>query len=331
MAADAGAGHRLRHSQRMNALLDHIDRNLDQTLELASLAERVHFSPFHFHRVFSAWMGETLGDYLRRRRLDVAALMLAAQPHESTVLQIALAVGFGSSEAFSRAFKLRFGQTPSAWRADSPQRWARELAAARERQTRTHRPPPATLSNPDQWQSNPDQAGSPLAGHHAGSSTTEFAMQVKLTQLPPVRVAYMRHIGPYGPGVSRFWQESFLPWLAGQDLGPATCYGIGHDDPSITEPAKCRYDACVAVPPDFQARSPVGLLNLPGGRYAVAQFRGRVQDFSLAWTELLRDWLPASGLQIDSRPVFEQYLPGAQMDPVSGEFSCELCLPIKAG
>ena len=141
----------------MNALLDHIDRNLDQTLELASLAERVHFSPFHFHRVFAAWMGETLGDYLRRRRLDVAALMLAAPPHESTVLQIALAVGFGSSEAFSRAFKLRFAQTPSAWRADSPQRWARELAAARERQTQHT---PAAAGHIEQSGSVAEQSGS---------------------------------------------------------------------------------------------------------------------------------------------------------------------------
>ena len=75
-----------------------------------------HFSAFHFHRLFRAWTGETLGDYLRRRRVETGALRLATQPR-STVLEVALAVGFGSGEAFARAFRQRFGATPSAWRA----------------------------------------------------------------------------------------------------------------------------------------------------------------------------------------------------------------------
>ncbi|WIV97096.1 AraC family transcriptional regulator [Kinneretia aquatilis] len=331
MPSDSSAAHRLRHAQRMNALLDHIDRHLDQTLDLSSLAERMHFSPFHFHRVFAAWMGETLGDYLRRRRLDVAALMLA-QPEPRSVLEVALAVGFGSSEAFARAFKLRFGQTPTAWRQDSPQRWARDLASSREQQTRRHRPPAALQSNLDQWERNLDQADTAHAEDDAGSScfTSESTMQVRLQQLPASRVAYLRHIGPYGLGVHQFWMNTVLPWQQAQGLIGRTCYGIGHDDPHVTKADKCRYDACVEVDADFVPRSPASIQNLPGGRYAVAQFRGTLADFSHAWTELLRAWLPGSGLQIDGRPVFERYPPGAEYDPSTGVFSCELCLPVKA-
>ena len=64
------------YTQRMNRVLDHIDKHLDESLEVAALAAIAHFSPFHFHRVFTAWMGETLGDYLRRRRIEVAAARL---------------------------------------------------------------------------------------------------------------------------------------------------------------------------------------------------------------------------------------------------------------
>lgn len=332
MARDPSAAHRLRHAQRMNALLDHIDRHLDHTLELSSLAEHVHFSPFHFHRVFAAWMGETLGDYLRRRRLDVAALMLA-QPEPRSVLEVALAVGFGSSEAFARAFKLRFGQTPSAWRLDSPLRWARELARSREQQARRHRPPAALLSNQDQLERNLDQADPGPAADDAGSScfTSESQMHISLQQLPPTRVAYLRHIGPYGQSVHEFWMNTVLPWRQAQGLEQRACYGIGHDDPSLAAPEQCRYDACVEVEADFVPRSPASVQTLPGGRYAVARFRGTLADFSHAWTELLRGWLPASGLQIDGRPVFEHYPPNAGYDPQTGIFSCELCLPVKAG
>src|SRR5437879_9050764 len=103
------------YSRRMHGVLEHIDRHLDDSLELASLAEVAHFSPFHFHRLFAAWMGETLGDYLRRRRIEVAAMRLSSQPRLS-VLTAAISVGFGSGEAFTRAFKTRFGCSPTTWR-----------------------------------------------------------------------------------------------------------------------------------------------------------------------------------------------------------------------
>jgi AraC family transcriptional regulator len=47
-----------------------------------------------------------------------------------------------------------------------------------------------------------------------------------------------------------------------------------------------------------------------------------------AWQSLLRDWLPKSGLQLDSRPFFEQYPADGYYDPKSGAFSCNLCIPV---
>ena len=57
---------RTEYSRRINRVLDYIDDHLDEALDLDTLAEVANFSPFHFHRLFAAWMGETLGDYLRR-------------------------------------------------------------------------------------------------------------------------------------------------------------------------------------------------------------------------------------------------------------------------
>ena len=53
---------RAEYTRRMNRVLNYIDRHLDQPLDLRQLAEVANFSPYHFHRVFAAWMGETLGD-----------------------------------------------------------------------------------------------------------------------------------------------------------------------------------------------------------------------------------------------------------------------------
>ena len=306
------------YAQRMNKVLDHIDRHLDQTLELPDLAAVAHFSPFHFHRVFAAWMGETLGDYLRRRRLDSGALRLANNPTAS-VLEVALSVGFGSGEAFARAFKLRFACTPTAWRADTPQRWLEELAAVRRRYADR---------NPDQGEGNPGQAGAGPGGEDGFLFNPEFDMDVTLTTLPPARIAYLRHIGPYGEGVGQFWRDTVMPWLAAAGLQGRPLYGIGRDDAKITAPGKCRYDAGVEVPDDFVARAPAVIDTLPGGRYAVMPFFGTSADMEAAYARLLREWLPASGMQTDGRPIFEYIPVDARSDAQTGAFECQLCLAV---
>lgn len=312
--------HAIEYAQRMNKVLDHIDQHLDAPLDLPTLAEVAHFSAYHFHRVFLAWVGETLGDYLWRRRLEVAAVHLAGNA-QTSILEIALTVGFGSSEAFARAFKRRFGCTPSAWRTGTPQRWADELA--RTRLHHAHR-------NLDQLHRNPDQAGAVGLLEDAGLNNLEFKMDMQVKKLPAVRVAYMRYTGPYGMGVHRFWMETFTPWCRANGLEGAGCYGIGLDDPGVTAPAKCRYDACVEVPADFVAKSPAGIADLPGGLYAVGDFVGTVPEVNLAWTELLRNWLPSSGMQADARPCFEYYPPNAKYDPSTGMMECQIALPVRS-
>ena len=201
----------------MHKVVEHIDRCLDQPLDLVTLAEVAHFSPYHFHRLFAAWMGETLGDYLRRRRVEVAAMRLASQPRLS-VLSAAVSVGFGSGEAFARAFKLRFGCSPTAWRAQN--------------------------RNPDQAQRNRDQAELPRLCKDGISRTVtpETSMNVSLVDRAPAEVAYLRYTGPYGAPIAAFWTNTVAPWMAENALFGHPRYGISHDDPSITDPSRCRYD-----------------------------------------------------------------------------------------
>ncbi|MDB5807442.1 MAG: transcriptional regulator [Betaproteobacteria bacterium] len=304
---------RREYAQRMHRVQEYIDAHLDANLDLATLAEVAHFSAFHFHRLFAAWMGETLGDYLRRRRLEWAAVRLIGQP-DTPVLDIALGVGFGSAEAFARAFKTRFGVSATVFREQQAQQ-------------RIARPDPPN-SNPGQANGNPDQALTNAFEHHGASTNAmEPAMEVKVVDRKPVKIAYMRYIGPYGQPVADFWQQSFAPWMIAHGLMGAARYGIAHDDPAITAPEKCHYDACVEVPADFTV---VGALSttLPAGMYACTPYYGNGADIAVPWQALLRDWLPASGMQLDSRPFLEYYPVGARYDPQTGSFECELCIPV---
>jgi AraC family transcriptional regulator len=294
----------------MHKVVEHIDRHLDQPLTVEALASVAHFSPFHFHRLFSAWMGETFGDYLHRRRVEVAAMRLISQPRVP-VLQIALSVGFGSGEAFTRAFRGRFGCAPSLWRQQEAERRSKQGKAS-------------------QANRKLDQASAVAFSEHETSPQPrqEIIMNVKLIDRQPVTVAYLRHLGAYGEPISRFWQDTYYPWAATNNLLERPRYGISHDDPSITAPEQCRYDACAEVSPDFVVSGNALKATIAGGKYAVLRFKGAVAEVGGAWAALLRDWLPSSGLQLDARSCFEYYPKDAIFDPQTGVFECDICVPV---
>jgi AraC family transcriptional regulator len=162
-------------------------------------------------------------------------------------------------------------------------------------------------------------------------------MEVKIVERAPVAIACLRYVGPYGPAVGRFWAEKYASWAAasGLETGHAR-YGIGHDDPTVCRPDRCRYDACAAISAEFAAGLAAGsvpargafLSTVPGGRYATVAFRGKAAQIGAAWDALLRTGIPASGLRHRAGPSFEYYPPGATVDPATGEFACELWVPV---
>ena len=133
-------------------------------------------------------------------------------------------------------------------------------------------------------------------------------MKVKIEHREPTRVAFMRHVGPYGE-VGETW-DRFLPVLGKEGLlgGDSLFIGICHDDPEVTPPDKIRYDACVTVDEGFQPSGDIGVQIIPGGAYAVTTHFGPYQKLGETYTELLGRWLPRSGYELRATPCFESYL-----------------------
>ena len=111
---------------RMQRVLDHIDQHLDENLGLAVLSNVAAFSPFHFHRQFTATFGVPVHRYVQLARMKRASHRLAYRGADS-VTEIAMDAGYETPDAFARAFRQRFGQSPSAFRK-SPD-WEPWLAA----------------------------------------------------------------------------------------------------------------------------------------------------------------------------------------------------------
>lgn len=100
--------------ERMLRVVDHIQANLEDDIDPEELARIASFSLHHFHRVFRGMTGESVMGFVRRLRLERGAQRLKFS--DESVLQVALKSGYTSHEAFTRAFKSRFGTSPSEYR-----------------------------------------------------------------------------------------------------------------------------------------------------------------------------------------------------------------------
>jgi AraC family transcriptional regulator len=309
---------RREYERRINRVIDHVQAHLGGELTLERLAEVAAFSPFHFHRVFAAITGETLSDFIRRVRLERAAGALISLP-ETSIIEIALRYGFSSAATFARAFKAHFGMSATQWRSGGAQQW-RE--ANRDQSNR----------KPRQAERKNRKASVKRIGHRGATGHEGRAMRVEIREIPRYRIAYMRHVGPYGTrgGISVLW-TSLWRWIRGRDLrhpGMLTV-GIGHDAPGIVAREKLRYDAGLIVGDDFKPDRAIDVADLPGGKYAVAIFQGSAAVISEAWSKLYTAWLPGSGYQPEDRPRLElRREHNLRLPP--DHLRCELCLPIRS-
>ncbi|MEU4775196.1 AraC family transcriptional regulator [Micromonospora sp. NPDC023644] len=96
--------------ERLNEAMEHIERHLDQPIEVTELARIAVTSEYHLRRLFSALAGVGLSEYIRRRRLTVAGAEVLAG--KRTLLDVAVRYGYGSTEAFARAFHAMHGVGP---------------------------------------------------------------------------------------------------------------------------------------------------------------------------------------------------------------------------
>lgn len=99
-----------RRTERLESVLHYIEQHLGEPLDVPNLARLASISPFHFHRVFSSYVGQPVFSYVRRLRLERAAWLILFQ--RASVTEAALAAGYGTTAAFTRAYTRHFGLSP---------------------------------------------------------------------------------------------------------------------------------------------------------------------------------------------------------------------------
>ncbi len=285
------------YQERIHQAIDYINKHLSEEINLDKLSEAACFSPFHFHRIFTNFIGETPRDFIERLRLERAANCLISRPNES-VTEVAYYCGFGSLSSFSRAFKKRYAISPRDFFAKHKEDFHSLYISENRRK---------------------------LNFGKNNVSTVEIKI------LPPMHIAYAERLDGYRKGIMQAWM--ILNRYAGaRDLIKSNTLHIGMplDNPNITPIHKCRYRACIDVPKDLVIkRGEVRTDDLAGGKYAVYHFQGTVADISSAYEAFYGLWLPNSGYIPSDRPVLEIYPPGLHKNFNSAHFSYDIAMPVE--
>jgi AraC family transcriptional regulator len=285
------------YAMRLERVFRWLAEHLDDTLDLSRLAEVAAMSPYHFHRTYHAMHGETAAETVRRLRLHRAAVELITG--ELPVPRVARRAGYGSQEAFTRAFKLAYGVPPARYRASFV--------------------PSPTVRGPS-------KKTSPTRAEDAMDTTITY--QATIRETPALRVAALAHHGEYTNIGGTF--ERLMAMAGGQGLlGPWTrSFGIYYDDPASTPRDALRSDACVMLPDGKTPSGELQLREIRGGRYAVTVHVGPYAELHFPYTWLYGTWLPTSGEEPADAPSIEEYLNDARVVPPS-ELRTEIWLPLR--
>lgn len=276
------------YQKRLLPVIRFLETNFDQPFNLEAVARMACLSPYHFHRIFKAVVGETLNDYLRRLRMEKAANQLFYK--KQTVVEVALSMGFSSSQAFAKAFKQHFGLTASQVRkCDNLEAFTLLLKNSKIGHTLRK-----------------DGHAFDAPGTYHDQTLNTRSQHMELHTFEPSGLAFVRVTGPYGenydPAIGTLYG-----WAGPAGLAHHTSIFIYHDNPELTPADKCRTDICLQVPTGTDVPAHIEYTEFTGGKYAT--IRRTVTDKSQYvqyWNELMEN-VVEQGLDCDDRPCFELY------------------------
>ncbi|WP_348771925.1 GyrI-like domain-containing protein [Pseudoalteromonas sp. MMG013] len=252
---------------------DYIAQNLDIPMSIEHLSDVAALSKYHFHRLFVANMHITVSKYILLARLKRASFELVFET-DKKILDIAIKAGFDSAEAFSRAFKRTFNQTPSGFR--SAPKWPQWHAVFE-----------FTL------------ASNPLV-----------LLDVTVDVFPKTMIAFIEHRG----AADRVYETAgqFVSWRKASGLSPihsSKTFGIPNGDPNTMIPEAFRFKICGSVCKSIPNNAfSVHNAEIPEMRCAKVRHRGSHEALDNTINAFYQQWFVDRDEQPAEHPCFFQYI-----------------------
>jgi len=284
------------YNVRINRALNYAQEKLPGHVELEEVAKIAAFSPYYFHRVFLLVVGENFSQFMRKRRLEWAAIALLKT--QSRIIDIALDAGFESQEAFSRAFKNYFDITPAKFRKVGSGPQATFLSLMPLFNSEKGAIMQAQLI---------EKEGFELIGLAATYDTPDF--QQALAQW------------------AAFKQQS-------QDIDTPNSgcfYGVTLIPTSTRQQQNCcgEFKYLTAYQAHAGSPMPAGMtrMAMPKQKYAKYTFKGSISGFQAFIKNVWTQYLPSSGLEVVEAPEIEVYDQRFNLDSHDSEM--DYLVPVK--
>lgn len=283
--------------KKLEAAREFIEMNLDEDVDLESLARVACMSKYHFHRMFSAQYGISVAAYMRLLRLKKASYRLVYRP-EVTITEIAHDCLYENSESFTRAFRKAFDVTPSDFRQQPD--WT-------------------------SWESHYDaivRARNEVLQH-------DKHFDVEMVSFPNVTIATIEHRDvPSQLGSS---VKALIEWRRENHLSPSRfrTFNLVYDDPDEVNDVAFRFDIGCEFTPTTDISDPrIKVKTIEGGRCAKIRFYGSSDAIGVAVRYLYSPWLALSGQKLRDYPVFFERI-NLFPDVPEHEMITDIYLPIQ--
>ncbi|PPA69086.1 AraC family transcriptional regulator [Jeotgalibacillus proteolyticus] len=282
--------------QSLQASIDYIEDHLLEDIEITNVAKQAMVSPFHFQRMFGLLTGMPVGEYIRRRRLTLAAHELVKE--DVKIIDAALKFGYNTPESFSKAFRKQHGLSP------------REAKSGKGKLHYYHRLVIQVT----------------LRG--------ETPMKVEVIEKGSVQVVGIRQEVSCADGensreIPKIWgrvnQDGTADSLASINNGEikgvlGICVDKSKDKPDTI-------DYWVAAAHEGDRPERFETMELPASKWAVFEVRGAMPHaIQTMWNRIYTEWFPASNYKHAGTPDLEVYSGG---DPMSEEYISEIWIPVK--
>ncbi|MBI9051856.1 MAG: GyrI-like domain-containing protein [Anaerolineaceae bacterium] len=283
--------------QNLQKLIDFIEVHLEEELTLEQLAIVIGYSPYHLHHIFTAFTGESLGGYIRKRRLSLAVRWL--QQSSMRITDIALRCGYQTPAAFSKGFRQAFGITPSELRKNKP-----------------------FLLLHDQLSIKVDIARS-------------IEMEFKIIERSEQRVLTVERKGQLNNDFTVTADKAFNildKFIDDHNLRSFVgyCLGITPDDTLSATPEENRYIAGYFITREFPVpeHNEVKQIIFPVGKFAVFEHHGEYETLWKTWKAIYHEWLPQSEYTPRDAMPFEVYVKN-KFEYKKEEMLTEIYIPIE--
>lgn len=278
---------------RLRDSIEYLEKNMETKLDIEEAAKIALASKFHFQRMFHMLTGVTVAEYVRKRRLTLAAQELSAS--DTRVIDVALKYGYATPEAFTKAFQKLHGINPSEVKALDI-----SLKAY----------PPISFQIQIKGEKAMDYRIVEKDGFKIiGKSKRVTTVDGKNFEIIP-----------------EFWQESNQNGVCeelSKHMGELGLLGVCMNYDHQQE----EFDYVIAIEkPEKEMAGDFVVEEIPDATWAIFEsvgpMPGAIQD---VFQRIFSEWFPATGYEHADAPELEVYLPG---DPSASDYKCEVWIPI---